>query len=93
MQNIHADMSAIIALANELDQYQSSIHQQYSQLSTTFTQLGNEGKWADARYLEFNKQHMETLANELSALSSLVDNELKPYLRDVYQKLSTYRDA
>jgi hypothetical protein len=93
MQYVNANMDAIIALANEIDRYQEAMRRIQNQLGQQFSQLEANGQWTDARYGEFRKSYMEPLGNELAALHNAVDNDLKPFLHDVYQKLTEYRDA
>lgn len=93
MEYVNADMGAIAALANALDTYQNDMKRLQNQLQDGFVQLWANGDWTDERFKEFHTTHMETLANELAMLHNTVDNNLKPFLRDVYQKLLTYRDA
>jgi hypothetical protein len=93
MEYVNADMGAIAALASELDHYQSEMKRIQNQLQDAFVQLWANGEWTDANFKAFHTHNMEAVGNELAMLHSTVDNNLKPFLRDVYQKLAAYRDA
>lgn len=93
MDHVNADMGAIIALANEIDAYQAELHRLQARLGEQFVNLAAEGHWTDARYAAFRKDAMEPLGDELGTLHALIDNDLKPFLHDVYQRLTEYRDA
>lgn len=92
MSQINADMEAIVAIANELDHFQTELVKLQNQLQSDFEGLWVNGHWTDVNFKKFHHTHMETLANDLQSVHNEVNNELKPFLHDVYYKLAAYRD-
>lgn len=92
MEQINADMEAIVAIANELDHFQTELVKLQNQLQSEFEGLWVNESWTDVNFSKFHSMHMESLANDLQLLHREVNHELKPFLQDVYQKLAAYRD-
>ncbi|MCI5149336.1 MAG: hypothetical protein D3916_08105 [Candidatus Electrothrix sp. MAN1_4] len=93
MSYIHADMDAIVRLANTIDQYESDVKRLQQDINERFKQLEAEGKWADDKYRTFSDTQMAKLNDDIQYLHQVIENELKPFLQDYYQRLRAYQES
>ncbi len=93
MSYINADMDAIVQLANNIDQYESDVKRLQHDINERFKQLHSEGKWADDKYKTFSETQMATLNENIQYLYQVIENDLKPFLQDYYQRLREYRES
>lgn len=93
MSYINADMDAIVHLANTLDQYESDVKRLQQDINERFKLLEAEGKWADDKYRTFADTQMEKLNEDVRYLYHVIENDLKPFLQDYYQRLRAYQES
>ena len=93
MSHINADMDAIIQLANMIDQYESDVKILQQNLNEHFNQLSVDGKWADEKYKIFSETQMSKLNDDINYLYQVIESELRPFLKDFYQRLREYQDC
>ncbi|MCI5218848.1 MAG: hypothetical protein D3914_06580 [Candidatus Electrothrix sp. LOE2] len=93
MSYIHADMDAIVHLANNIDQYESDVKRLQQDINERFKQLGSEGKWSDDKYKTFSETQMAKLNDDIRYVCQVIENDLKPFLQDYYQRLRAYQES
>ena len=93
MSYIQADMDAIVRLANTIDQYESDVKKLQQDINERFKQLEAEGKWADDKHRTFSDTQMTKLNDDVRYLYHIIENELKPFLQDYYQRLRAYQES
>lgn len=93
MSYINADMNAIVQLANNIDQYESYIRKLQQDINNQFNQLSVNGKWADDKYKEYADSQISALNNQMNEIYHSIENDLKPFLQDFYQRLREYQET
>lgn len=93
MSYINADMNAIAQLASNIDQYESDIRKLQQGINDRFNQLDVNGKWADDKYKEYSDREISGLNEQMDYLYRTIGNDLRPFLRDFYQRLREYQES
>jgi len=93
MSYINAEMDAIIQLANNIDQYESDVKILQQNLNEYFNQLSTDGKWADEKYKTFSETQMSKLNDDINYLYQVIENDLRIFLKDFYQRLREYQEC
>lgn len=92
MSYINVDVHAITQLAIYLDEYQGELSRTLQAINEKFDELQRKGYWNDDRYQEFKSSHLSKLNDDMQYIFNELDNELKPFLADYYQRLKNYQD-
>ena len=93
MSYINADMNAIVQLADNIDQYESDIRKLQQDINNQFNQLSANGKWADDKYKEYAGSQISELNNQINEIYHSIENDLRPFLQDFYQRLREYQET
>jgi prefoldin subunit 5 len=93
MSYINADMNAITQLASNIDQYESDIRKLQQSINDRFNQLGVNGKWSDDKYKEYSDKEISELNEQMNYLYRTIENDLRPFLQDFYQRLREYQES
>jgi len=93
MSYINADMNAIIQLARNLDNYQSELNLIQQTLNEQFNSLNRDGHWTDHKFKEFAETQLTPLNDDMQYIFQVLDNDLKPFLSDYYQRLKAYQET
>ena len=93
MSYINADMDAIVQLADNIDQYELDIRKLQKDINNQFNQLSANGKWTDDKYKEYSDSQISALNDQMNEIYHAIENDLKPFLQDFYQRLREYQEA
>ena len=93
MSYINANMDAIVQLADNIDQYESDIRKLQQDINNQFNQLSENGKWADDKYKEYAGSQISELNNQINEIYHSIENDLRPFLQDFYQRLREYQET
>ena len=93
MSYINANMDAIVRLANNIDQYESDIRKLQQDMNNQFNRLSENGKWADDKYKEYADSQISELNNQINEIYHSIENDLRPFLQDFYQRLREYQEV
>ncbi|ELY5178863.1 hypothetical protein SNE85_000725 [Vibrio cholerae] len=93
MSYINADMNAIVQLAQNLDIYQSELQRLQHLLNEQFNALNRDGHWTDHKSKEFAETQLAPLNDDIQYIFQVLDNDLKPFLSDYYQRLKAYQET
>lgn len=86
-------MDAIVRLADSIDQYESDIRKLQQDINNQFNQLSANGKWTDDKYKEYAGSQISELNNQMDEIYHSIENDLKPFLQDFYQRLREYQEV
>ena len=92
MSHINVDINVIIQLANYIDVYQGELNRLLQQMNNEFVHLQSKGHWNDDRYQLFYRTQWANLNDDMQYVFNVLDNDLKPFLSDYYQRLKSYQE-
>ena len=72
---------AISDLNNKIYQYKGLIEEQLQIIINEFENLN----WHTSRGIEFQSNQIEVLKNEINDIMSIIEDEISPYLHELYE--------
>jgi len=91
MATINTDLEALIGFANKTDLFQADLKQLFNSLQTSLEALSSTGQWNDHVYLTFCQQKIQPIIDNAMLIDGIVENEVKPFLSEYYQRLKNYQ--
>lgn len=91
MATINTDLEALVGFANKTDLFQADFKTLFNRLQTNLEALSSTGQWNDHVYLTFCQKEIQPIIDNALLIDGIVDNEVKPFLSEYYQRLKNYQ--
>jgi len=90
---LDVDKQEIIKLGQYVDQYESDIRSLQQTLNENFERLKTENKWGDTNYQLYKETEVDVLNEEVQFIYNHMENEVRPFLAEIYRRLSDLQDS